>query len=186
VHVLRSCDGGRKIFGQEAASALLRIIIIAHKCKSDSDDTLPGRDTRGAISVEPSSLRHRPSFPFAALIASSLPDPLAVMDPSSSPQHDTTNQDNQDQPKDLPRGLAKDPSSPRHSYLASPYPAMATTLPASRQQTYEELYGPPENILEIEASPDLCSRRDADGCRCATRARTAPAATCTPTTRSTW
>jgi hypothetical protein len=27
---------------------------------------------------------------------------------------------------------------------------MSTSLPASRQQTYEELYGPPENILEIE------------------------------------
>ena len=109
------------------------------------------------------------------------------MDPSSSPQQDNTHQDNPDQPKVIPRVIDKDPSSPRHSYLASPYPAMATTLPASRQQTYEELYGPPENILEIEASlAHLPAERDADGSRSATRARTAPAATCTPTTRSTW
>ena len=80
------------------------------------------------------------------------------MDPATNAQQDSqTDSPAQPQTKDLHRvPAAKD--SPRHSFLASPYPAMATTLPATRQQTYEEQYGPPENILEIEVSP----RKDRD------------------------
>ena len=35
---------------------------------------------------------------------------------------------------------------------ANPHPSSLTTLPDPRQQSFEEIYGPPENILEIEVS----------------------------------
>ena len=31
------------------------------------------------------------------------------------------------------------------------------TMPDARQQSFEEIYGPPENFLEIEVSPSLLS-----------------------------
>lgn len=52
-------------------------------------------------------------------------------------------------PKDSSSSIKKKPAG-----LASPHLA-SLSLPESRQQTYEELYGPPENILEIEVHASL-------------------------------
>lgn len=53
------------------------------------------------------------------------------------------------------------PTKPRNPHLAN-----MAMLPDSRAQSYEELYGPPENLLEIEVclpnslatpSPEMCT-----------------------------
>jgi sorting nexin-3/12 len=56
--------------------------------------------------------------------------------------------------KDIPSETSPSATSPvsptkKITALANPYLA-SLSLPDTRQQTYEELYGPPENILEIE------------------------------------
>ena len=58
------------------------------------------------------------------------------------------------QPKRSPINPAGAPvlrSPPKHNPPTRP-PAMQS-LPESRQQSFEELYGPPENFLEIEVTP---------------------------------
>lgn len=36
-----------------------------------------------------------------------------------------------------------------------------SSLPDTRQQSFDEIYGPPENFLEIEVCFPLCLERDA-------------------------
>jgi len=76
--------------------------------------------------------------------------------------------------------------------------ANLTTLPEARQQSYEEIYGPPENLLEIEVRPSfetaapsaiiLCKigNQLTGDFRYEIHEHTAPAEACTPTTKSTW
>ena len=49
------------------------------------------------------------------------------------------------------------PSNPTSSKSQDRHHANLAALPEARQQSYEELYGPPENLLEIEVSLRFCA-----------------------------
>lgn len=44
------------------------------------------------------------------------------------------------------------PTQQQHLALRQPNTAIMQAMPDSRQQSFEEIYGPPENFLEIEVS----------------------------------
>lgn len=51
---------------------------------------------------------------------------------------------------DQPAGQA--PSSPTDKF----HRPILQSMPDTRQQSFDEIYGPPENFLEIEVPPTLC------------------------------